>query len=206
MGGTSDLWGASWLPNDLNGAFSVRIQGSTNGLGPPVGAATWLIDCVLVTVTYQGASGAIAVAVGGAGSVTLTVGRIYYTVFQNNGTGHISDLSPASASTGPVTSSTIDLSDIATSSDPQVDQKIILATSDGGDPSSLFYVATIPNIQTAYFDDTDEATLVLNQLYLFTDEFGNDFGVAGNTLLQWKCLCQTQGPSLDGSWTEHLLL
>lgn len=180
-GASTDLWNSSWLPSEINApGFGVFLQGVTNGLGHP-GAATWGIDGVSIIVAYQASPQAIAVANGGGGSVTLTVGRIYYYVFQNSGTGHYSDLSPASASTGPLTSNQVNLSGIAVSSDTQVDSKTILATTDGGDPSELFYVATIPNSQTTYTDNTDEATLDLNQVYQFTDAFGNDFGVAGNT-------------------------
>src|SRR6267142_2874937 len=179
-GSSSDLWGTSWNANDINATgFGVAIQAVRSG--PSAFSSTFSIDFIRITIQYLGATNAPTVSVGGAGGVTLTVGRIYYLVFANSGTGHFSDLSPASASTGPVTSKEIDLSQLAVSPDAQVDSKILLATADGGDPSELFYVATIPNATTTFADNTPETTLDLNQLYLFTDDFGNDFGVAGNT-------------------------
>lgn len=182
FGSSNDLWGKAWLPNDINNSGSAGFMVSVQGVSQPAnGAVTnFAVDFVDISVTYMTATGAITVANGGGGAVDLTVGRIYYLVFGNSGTGHFSDLSPASGSTGPVTASQLNLSTITVSTDPQVDTKTILATADGGDPSALYFVAVIPNGQTTYVDNTPETDLVLNQLYLFTDEFGNDFGVAGN--------------------------
>src|SRR5581483_3647205 len=64
--------------------------------------------------------------------------------------------------------------------DPQVTSKVILATADGGDPSVLFLVAEVPNSTTSFVDNTVETSLVVNQQYLFTDEFGNEFGISQN--------------------------
>lgn len=179
LGGSVDLWGTSWSPNDIdNSTFGVNIQGFNEFGGRTINFA---VNYVTIKVFFTGNIEAIAVADGGAGQVTLTIGRIYYVTFNNSTVGHYSDLGPASASTGPKTNGQISLSTIPVSSDPQVDQKVILATSDGGDPSQLFQLAIIPNAQTTYTDNTPEDSLDLNQVYLFTDEFGNDFGVAGNT-------------------------
>lgn len=180
LGGASDLWGTGWLPSDINSPnFGVSIQGISR---PGTNAITvYFVDFIRVSVTYSGPSNVITVANGGGGSVTLTVGRIYYTIFANSTTGHLSDLSPASGSTGPLSSAQVSLTTIPVSTDPQADSKIIVATADGGDPSSLYFVTQLPNATTTFSDNIPETTLLLNQLYLFTDQFGNDFGVAANT-------------------------
>jgi hypothetical protein len=85
----------------------------------------------------------------------------------------------ASASTGPATNLEFNLL-VAVFNDPQVDRKAIVATADGNDPSILYQVAEIPNSQTTYTDNTPEITLDLNQPLLFTDQFGNEFGVTLN--------------------------
>ena len=181
LGGTGDLWGTQWGPTDISATtFGVAVQAVRDPIGLNV-SASYLVDSVKVSVTYLSASNVISVATGAAGSINLTVGRIYYFAYLNSSTGHPSDLSPASASTGPLTNLTVNLSSIPVSADPQVDSKVILATSDGGDPSVLYQVAIIPNATTTYSDNTAEDTLVLQQVWLYTDDFGNDFGLAGNT-------------------------
>jgi hypothetical protein len=101
----------------------------------------------------------------------------------NANTGHFSDISEASASTGPALSAQINLL-LATSNDPQVTHKYLLATADGNDPSILYQVAELVNggggDVITYTDNLAETTLLLNQIFLFTDQFGNEFGITLN--------------------------
>jgi hypothetical protein len=178
-GGMTNLWGGSWLPSDFNSVtnFGVLIIVNPSTLG----SVTYSLDYVRIKIFYNGGLSAITETPGGAGNITLTVGRIYYCVFQNSITGQFSDLNAASGSTGPLTSQVVALSTIPVSSDTQVDSKIILATADGGDPSILYFLASIPNATTTYTDNTPDGTLIFQQEYLFTDQFGNEFGVTNNT-------------------------
>jgi hypothetical protein len=116
----------------------------------------------------------------GTGPITLFSGRIYYTSFNNSSTGHFSDVSPASTSSGAVTGGSLPLTEIPVSTDPQVDTVYILATADGGDPSILYYITSLPNGTTSYQDGTPESTLLLNNIYVFTDSAGNVFGLIDN--------------------------
>lgn len=187
LGSPTDLWGQSFLPNDLNNSnFGVTLICAN---GPSSTSVTWSVDVIQVTVSYFGATNAPTVADGGAGLVTLTVGRLYYQVFKSSATAHLSDLGPASGSTGPLTSRKVAVSTLAVSTDPQVDRTILLATADGADPAILYFVADLSNGTTTYSDNTPEATLVHNQQYVFTDQFGDDFGVAGNTPPPGGTLC-----------------
>lgn len=179
VGGPTDLWGNTWnSANISNSAFGVIIT----AFNPSIfHSATINIDFVRITITYLVDLSSVNVAsTATPGDVTLTVGRIYYCVFNNPDTGHFSDLNAASQSTGPVDSKKIDIDSIPVSADPQVTQKVILATADGGDPAILYFVAQIPNAQITYTDDMPEDTLLLQQQYLFTDDFGNEFGVTDN--------------------------
>jgi len=116
----------------------------------------------------------------GNGPITLTNGRVYYQVFNNTVTGHYSDLSPVSTSTLAVAGAFIPLSNLAVSSDPQVTNVTILATADGGDPTILYFVGTVANGVTVFQDGVSEETLILSDVFQYTDTSGNNFGVVGN--------------------------
>lgn len=155
---------------------------------PPAGTGTIVtdgkvmnaaVDGVKITVYVQAGAGVVVGSTAGAGSVNLTVGRVYYEAFKNSLTGHYSGISAASASTGPLTNKQIALT-LDQCTDPQVDTNVILATADGGDPSILYLLAEVPASQTAYTDNITEAELVNSQVLLFTDDFGTETGIADN--------------------------
>jgi hypothetical protein len=125
---------------------------------------------------------ATAISVGSptSGSITLVSGRNYFLVFKNSTTGNYSGLSPVSPSTGPVTSKQIPLSNLAVSADSQVDKKEVLATADGGDQTTLYFVTELANATTTYTDTTPEISLLTNNIYLETDDAGIEHGVADN--------------------------
>lgn len=116
----------------------------------------------------------------GAGSVTLAVGRTYFYVYRNSATGHISGLSPVSASTGIQTSQQFTVTVVA-SGDSQVDKIDLLATADGGAQTTLYLVGSRANTNGTIVDNTPEATLITNQIYLSTDANGIEHGVTDNT-------------------------
>lgn len=155
----------------------------------------------------------ITVATGAAGAITLNIGRQYFTVFQNSVTGQLSDLSPVSASTGAVSSVQINLTNIPVASDPQVNEKFILATADGGDQTTLYFVTQISNPTTSFTDNTAETTLLANNIYQEVAADGSDVGVADNTpplsamLLPTKHQGRIFGvvPSSQAAGTSYLL-
>lgn len=116
----------------------------------------------------------------GSGSVTLTVGRKYFSVGYSTVTGHVSDLSPVSLTTGPLTNAEINLT-ITPSPQSFADSNIILATADGGSEEVLFEVTILPRGTTTYTDNTPELTLEAANTYLSQDQYGNSFGCAENT-------------------------
>lgn len=116
-----------------------------------------------------------------AGNITVNSGRKYYCVYQNSTTGHTSDLNPVSPTTGPLASQNIQLSAIPVSADAQVDFKLLLATADGGDETTLYLLTTLANAATTFTDNIDELTLLAGNIYLETDAIGVEHGVSDNT-------------------------
>lgn len=184
-GGSSDLWGGSWALGDINSAANFGVQFQANGIGFAK------ISAVKITIYTTGTTGGgtssgngvTIVSTAGGGNINLAIGRTYYLTFYNANTGDFSDLTPASASTGALTSSKVNL-ELCTANDPQVTHKYLLATADGNDPSILYQVAELVNggggDVTSYQDNTPDTTLVNNQVLLFTDQTGTEFGVALN--------------------------
>lgn len=172
-GGSTDTWGNTFTASDLAASnFSLLFWFIVTGSG----SETWSIDYVTVKVYY---TTPITIA-DSAGSVTLVSGRKYYYVYTNSTTGHLSGLSLVSASSGPVTTQQLDLSNIIASSNSQVDYKIILATADGGDETLLYYIGTLANAVTTYTDNVTEADLLAQNIYLELNEFGDEIGVSDN--------------------------
>lgn len=122
----------------------------------------------------------ISVGAPTAGSITLVAGRNYFLVFKNSTTGHYSGLSPVSPSTGAVAAKQIPLSNLAVSADAQVDKKAILATADGGDQTTLYFITELANATVTYTDVMVEGTLLTQNIFLETDEFGIEHGVSDN--------------------------
>lgn len=123
----------------------------------------------------------IQAAAVGSGPITLVSGRLYYAAFENSTSGHISDVSPVSQGTGAVAGGSFSLTSLPVSTDPQVDTLLLLATADGGDETTLYLLASLPNGTTTYSDSMPEDSLLLQPVYQDTDELGNPHGCIDNT-------------------------
>jgi hypothetical protein len=157
-GSATDIWGGSFAPSDILSSmfgFQFQANGLFNQTGTlPTGTynpgVTVNVSYVTITVYLGGTSGSATTSGNGVGilngvaggAINLTLGRIYYLTANNSLTGHYSDLSTASASTGSCTNSEFNLL-LATYNDPQVDTKYVLATPDGGDPSILYEASVL---------------------------------------------------------------
>lgn len=183
FGDSADLWSNTILtPADVNAStFGVALKMTAGNL--TTGAASSApcdinVDYITVTVYYKGG---ITIGADVAGAVTLTLGRIYTYAFRNPITGHVSDIAPFSNSTGPKTARNIPLSGIGVSTDPQATRKVILATSDGGDLSTLYLLAEIDNSTTTLTDNIAEIDLLTRAIYLETSDDGFEVGITDNT-------------------------
>lgn len=124
----------------------------------------------------------------GTGEIRLTTGRAYTIAYRNSTKGHTSDIAPFTNRLGVVSDPAdedlgvnIELFDIPTSLDPQVDQVVILGTSDGGALDTLYEVAIIANGVNAYTDIKSEQELLDSPIWNEINEFGEEVGVIGNT-------------------------
>lgn len=172
---TTSFGGASIIDSNSN-LQTVINSGKSGGSQPTwaaVGSNTTDNTITWFNVEFVGS---------GVGVVTLktTTGRRYYLVYLNSTKQNFSDISPISLGTGIITNGQISLFNIPVSPDPQVDQKVILATADGGDPSTLYFVGQISNSTTTFSDNTPEAVLILGNIYSQIDVNGNVIGVIGN--------------------------
>lgn len=156
-GNASYLFGNSFVPSDIiNSEFGVQFYATGGGTCTTKAnnnlAAGYTVNVAYVTITVFGSasSGTSNNSGGGVGivgplaegGINLVIGRTYYLVANNPLTGHFSDLSPPSASSGPTAGASFELV-LATFNDPQAQDKYVLATADGGDPSILYQVPVI---------------------------------------------------------------
>jgi hypothetical protein len=175
LGTSIDTWNTSLVGTDVNDpTFGVSIIAGVNTV-----STTFIINAITVTLYVSG--GTLTLTFSGTG-ITLISGRIYTVVFQNSTAGTTSSLYPFSASTGPLVNSGVDISGIPVSNDSQVDTKLILATADGGDETTLYLVAQIPNAQTTYHDSMPDSQLLLQPIFQQTDQNGFLHGVANNNI------------------------
>lgn len=175
LGSSTDTWGTSLVGTDVNDpTFGVSIIAG-------VGTVSTTFTITAITVTLNVSGGSLSLSFSGTG-ITLLSGRVYTVVFQNSIAGTTSALYPFSASTGPLVNSGVDISGIPVSTDPQVDTKLILATADGGDETTLYLVAQILNAATTYHDSMPDSQLLIQPIYQETDQNGFLHGVANNNI------------------------
>lgn len=173
LGSSVDVWGTSLLGSDVNGStFGVGIVA-----GSDLGSA-FTITAVTITIYMSGSTITLGSPTGTG--ITLISGRVYTVVFQNATAGTTSGLYPFSASTGPLTNQGQPLSGLPVHTDPQVDTKLLLATADGGDETTLYLVTSLPNATTSYSDTTPDSALLTQPIFQQTDQNGNLHGVANN--------------------------
>jgi len=174
---TTSAFGGSTIIDSNNNIETVINSGKSGGTAPAWNAVNNTTTDGTITWFDIQAAGAL-----GSGQVTLItpVGRRYYIVYLNSAKQNFSDISPASVSTGPLTNGEVFIFNIPISPDPQVDQKVILATADGGDPTILYFLGQIPNTTTSFVDNVTNQTLILSNIYAQLDVNGNQIGVFAN--------------------------
>ena len=159
-GGTGDLWGATWTPNDINQTtFGISLQASTSNSVN----TTWSVDFVRITI--YGTGGPTVVVNAGAGTFSATQGYQYLFVFGNSNDNNISNPTPASLSTGVFTSKLRVEITLTASTDPQVNQIRVFRTTDTGTGAIFFELpnSPFPNTSATVFDTAADNTLQVAQ-------------------------------------------
>lgn len=174
LGSSSDLWGTSFSPGDINNVnFGISIQGVNSGSG----TGQWSVDFVRITVFGTGGP-TIAVS-GAAGSFSATVGYSYVFAYGNSTSGAVSNPTPPSGSTGIFTNKANVSVTLTASTDPQVNQIRVFRTKDGG--STFFELPTSPfsNTSTSILDNSPDSSLNLFSFFLVSPTFSNSPPPAG---------------------------
>jgi hypothetical protein len=160
FGGTSNLWGTTWVPNDFNQAlWGVNIE-ATNG---SLVNETFSIRNVQATV--YGTGGPSISVLAGAGSLTATAGYQYVFCYGNSKTGHISSPTPASSNTGTFTNRAGVSITLTASTDPQVNQIRLFRTTDGG--GGIYFelpTSPYPNTSGAVTDSAADISLNISSI------------------------------------------
>ena len=165
LGNSTDLWGSTWTPAEVNAAgFGIYIT-IVNRWSVPSGTYTLstvtnYVDDIRITVYYSYPNAGIpTVSLSGTGITATNGGYQYVYSYFNSTTGHISSPSSASASTGNFANKTVNVG-VTASTDPQVDQIRIFRTTDGG--GGVYFEITnspVANATTTYPDTTTDANL-----------------------------------------------
>lgn len=156
LGGAGDLWGTTWVPNDINQVnFGVSIQATDSGSS----SASWSIDFVRITIFGTGGPTVALVA----GTLTATQGFQYLFVYGNSVDGNISNPTPPSLSIKPVAQG-VQVS-LTASTDPQVNQIRLFRTTDTGTGAIFFELPTspYPNTTQNVVDNAADNTLQVTQ-------------------------------------------
>jgi hypothetical protein len=166
-------------------SYGYFASGSASDLkkwdGQPASTITkWGIDKPTTAPTVNTPS-----TLGGT-NVTIVSGRKYTIAWWNHNTGHYSDIGPFSEKSDSATAQSIPLTTLPTApGDAQVTRKVLLATADGGDESTLYLLADqsygLALGDTTFTDDVSEEDLLLRPIYFETDEEGIERGLVDNT-------------------------
>jgi hypothetical protein len=161
LGSTSDLWGTSWTPTDVNqttfGVFFVAAQAFSPG------PTTFHINNVNVTI--NGLGGPPVAVSGTGGTFTATAGYTYVFCYGNSNTGHISSPTPPSQSTGIFTNQLNVAVTLTASLDSQVNQIRVFRTTDGGGGTYLeLPTSPYPNTSGNITDAAADTSLVVSSV------------------------------------------
>lgn len=174
LGSSSDLWGTTFSPGDINNTnFGISIQGTNSSAS----SAQWSVDFVRITVFGTGGP-TIAVS-GSAGTFSATVGYQYVFAYGNSSSGAVSNPTPPSASTGIFTNKLNVAVTLTASTDPQVNQIRVFRTKDGGSTFFELPISPFSNTSTNILDNSPDSSLNLFSFFLVSPTFSNSPPPAG---------------------------
>lgn len=197
-GGSSDLWGTTWTPTDINNAnFGIEFPGFPFQ-GPFIGGAGVNYQIDYVQITIYGFGGPSVAVSGSAGTFSAVTGYKYVFAYGNSSSNHVSNPTNPSASTGPFTNKLNVSVSLTASTDPQVNQIRVFRTKDGGSVYFELPTSPYPNSTTNITDNASDTTLQLLNFFLtsptlenspppsgavkMTYHLGRIWAVVGNTI------------------------
>ncbi len=163
LGGTGDLWGATWSASDINNAaFGVQIIANLSSFDGVAQTRTLSVRDVNVTISIG--VGAPVVSLLGGGALTATVGYEYIYSYFNSASGAVSNPTLPSVLIKPV-GQNVQITLVA-SADPQVTGIKVFRTKDGG-TADFFELPNSPfqNISGDITDSNLDATLQLTSFF-----------------------------------------
>jgi hypothetical protein len=172
INGTTVYYPTHWMNDDTLSRMSL------------CGAFTNSSGVILETLPIG--AGAVFTVPVGATALTLGVNDSQYS--DNVGSGYkimivqsTGTAAQPSDSSGPLVFGRVTLKSIPVSSDPQVSTKLILATADGGDETTLYVLVSLANNVTTYVDAMSENDLLQQNTALETETDGTEIGCTDNT-------------------------
>jgi hypothetical protein len=156
FGGSADLWGTTWTPNDINQTnWGVKIYATLFTTG-----VTTNYSLRNVRATIFGLGGPTVAVSGSAGTFTAQNGYQYVFCYGNSVSGHVSSPTPVSVNTGPFTNKLNVAVTVTASTDPQVNQIRVFRTTDGGgQPFFELPNSPFPNTSGNILDNAADNTL-----------------------------------------------
>ena len=184
FGGSSNTWGATLTTGYVNNStFGVILYAKgLNTSGSPV-TQTYSLDACQIVVTISGAPTATPT---GSGSLSTTNGGWQYVyAYGNTASGHISNPTLPSTSTGNFTSKSYVGLPVVASTDTQVNTIHVYRTKDGG---SVYYelpTSPYPNTSTTIQDSNPDASLQNSIVWPQIPWLGNSTPEAGLTKMAY---------------------
>lgn len=163
LGNSSDLWGATWVANDINQTtFGVQFSASALALGS---AGTFTVRNVNVTV--YGLGGPAITVSGSAGTFSAVTGYQYVFCYGNSNTGAVSSPTPPSNSTGVFTNKLNVSVSLTASTDAQVNQIRVFRSTDSvatGTTAAVYFelpTSPYPNTTANITDNAADTSLIV---------------------------------------------
>jgi hypothetical protein len=176
-GGSSDLWGVSLSPGDVNNSgFGLTLQ--VENIANEVITAS--IDYVRLTVYYTTSSGTVL----GTGQISAQAGYSYVACYHSTD-GEVSTASPLTVSTGPIIGQFINTLQLQSSGNPNCDLIQVYRIADGGALYYLLGTVANPASGTVNFVDNTNPDANLNSQIIAPLNHLNDPPPPGMTILAY---------------------
>ena len=176
-GGSSDLWGNTLAPADVNNSgFGLTIQVQNDANEP----STAFIDYVRLTVYYTTSGGQVL----GTGQLAAQAGYVYTACYHTTD-GEVSTASALTVSTGPILGQFVNTLQLQSSGNPNCDVIQVYRNADGGALQYLLGSVANPGSGTVNFVDNTIPDANLNTEIIAPLNHLNDPPPLGGTIVAY---------------------